>query len=613
MSTPLISTPGGRRSFLITCALALLVILVAIPFTQGEYFVLLLAQTFLFAAAAVTLDVVWGYTGIPELGHSAWFGTGALVVGYMMTDLGPTGLVMSSGGSFGQYILGILLGTVIAGAIGGLVAWYSFSRNGTHFYIAVVTLALTTALGAVYLQVPQITGGENGIFGYAIDWVTTTGWYYTGAIVFALVTAACWVFVRSDFGLLIRAVRDNERRVRYLGFDVERVKIVTYTMSAAVDGFVGALYSTMVGAVSAPLFGFDFATQMMVWVAVGGRATIIGPAVSTIALSLIGSALNRQFPAQWGLFLGALFVIVMVFFSAGFLPPVARWIGRRLFGEDYHHRDHRALIAEDEPEARDYAPGPVVVCADTRFSYGKLNVLRGVDLEILRGELLCIVGPNGAGKSTLIEVLSDGYRRIQGSVEFKLGNGVRHYHQAPHQIARKSIVRKFQIPALFKSLTVAEHILLGTCNGSWPSFWRRTSQVRVPRAVLDICAATGLVGRENVAAPNLAHGLKQGLEIAMAASARPELMFLDEPTAGLTSNERSVVGDILRELTGAGITLVLIEHDLDFVCRVADRIAVLHDGRVLECGTPDEMMASKVVKEAYLGTHQTDDSVAAAQ
>ena len=171
-----------------------------------------------------------------------------------------------------------------------------------------------------------------------------------------------------------------------------------------------------------------------------------------------------------------------------------------------------------------------------------------------------------------------------------------------HSIARAGVARKFQIPHLFDSLTVAETILLAQRKGRIPSPWRRTKQIPVARSVLDIVEATGLEGREDTPSPALAHGLKQGLELAAATSVRPELLLLDEPTAGLTSNERHVIGDVFRRLVEAGMTIVLIEHDLDFVARVADRVIVLHGGKVVETGTPEEVSASQVVREAYVGT-----------
>ena len=177
--------------------------------------------------------------------------------------------------------------------------------------------------------------------------------------------------------------------------------------------------------------------------------------------------------------------------------------------------------------------------------------------------------------------------------------------QPIHRIARAGVARKFQIPHLFNSLTVAETLLLASRKGRTPSLWRRSKEVALGRSVHDIVHATALEGRENVLSPALAHGLKQGLELAAAVSMRPELLLLDEPTAGLTSNERHVLGEVFRRLVDAGMTIVLIEHDLDFVARVADRVIVLHGGKVVESGTPDEVSASAVVREAYVGTAVT--------
>jgi branched-chain amino acid transport system permease protein len=245
----------------------------------------------------------------------------------------------------------------------------------------------------------------------------------------------------------------------------------------------------------------------------------------------------------------------------------------------------------------------VAVVSEVEFSYGSLEVLRGVDFEIRSGELLCIVGPNGAGKSTLLNVLTDGKLSARGSISFFLHHGEVVRRGKPiHRIARAGVARKFQIPHLFDSLTVAETILLASRKGRIPSLWRRTTTIPVAKSVLDIVGATGLDGREDTPSPVLAHGLKQGLELAAAVSVRPELLLLDEPTAGLTSNERHVIGEVFRRLVGAGMTIVLIEHDLDFVARVADRVIVLHGGKVVESGTPAEVSASAVVREAYVGT-----------
>jgi ABC-type uncharacterized transport system ATPase subunit/ABC-type branched-subunit amino acid transport system permease subunit len=589
-----------RPDFIIAGAAALAV-LAALPFGIDEYHVVLITQAFTFAIAAISLDLVWGYAGIPDLGHSVWFGVGALTVGLMTTRVSGSGLVLEAGGTLGTYLLAILLGTVAAAVIGGIVAWYAFpSRGANPFYIGVVGLALSTAIQPLYTQFPAITGGENGLFGFGYAGLSTDGWYYLIGTCFVLAVGGALVLARSDFGLLVTAVRDNERRARYLGNDVERIKIVVFALGAGVAGFAGALYGAVVGLVSAPLFGFEFATQMLVWVAIGGRATILGPAVGAVLLSLAGSELNSSFPAQWNMALGVLFVAVVVFVPDGIIAPWAKWLRRRIMGGE------RALMADLVGSVAGNGSRVLAAIKDVRFGYGALQVLRGIDLEIDRGQLLCIVGPNGAGKSTLIEVLTDGRRPIAGSIAFDLENTRDHHRRPPHAIAQSGLIRKFQIPALFRSLTVAEHLLLAAHRGAWPSPIRRSTRIAVPQTVLDISIATGLDAHMAQSSGALAHGLKQGLEIAMAVAARPILLLLDEPTAGLTAAERGIVGGILRRLVANGITIVLIEHDFDFVGEVADRVAVLHDGRVVESGSFAEVSRSAIVRDAYLGTAGAD-------
>lgn len=572
----------------------------------------LLTTAFVYAIAAVSLDLVWGYVGAPDLGHALWFGIGALSVGAMTTVTDKTGLVIDVHDSSWRYVVGIILGMIVSAALAGIVGRFSFSARGSAFYIAVVTLALTTVATTLYSQFPKITGGDNGLFGFGPANVTPRTWYYVALAALTLVVIGAVVLVRSDLGLLLKAVRDNETRTRYLGYDVERIKTVTFMGGAAIAAFAGGLMAVIYGLVSSDLFSFVFATQMLVWVAVGGRGTIIGPVIGAIVLQLVGAHLSAQFPTQWNLVEGVLFVLVVVFVPDGVLPFVTRQIGR--LATSLHTR--RGDMASREPQGvggRRITPdpagapqrpttSPVIAVSDLHFGYGSLQVLRGVDLQVNRGELLCIVGPNGAGKSTLVSVLADGNMRIDGEIRYELGSHTSHRRRPPHRIARYGVSRKFQSPQLFESLSAAETILLARLGGKLPSFWRRSEVVPVSPAVVDVLDATGLHGRDNERGTTLAHGLKQGLEIAAAVASRPQVLLLDEPTAGLTLNERAVIGKVLRRLVGNGMTVILIEHDLDFVNQIADRVVVLHGGRIIQDGTPDEVSSSQVVREAYLGT-----------
>jgi branched-chain amino acid transport system permease protein len=588
-----------RRSSLIGAVVAVLVFVV-LGAVGSDYDTGLLTTAFVYGIAAVSLDLVWGFVGAPDLGHALWFGIGALTVGALTTTTDSTGLVVSVQGGALRYTVAIILGMVIAAALAGVVGRFSFSAKGSSFYIAVVTLALTTAATTLYSQFPTVTGGENGLFGFNPIAVDARTWYFVALGALTVITAGALLLVRSDVGLLLRAVRDNETRTRYLGYNVENVKTVTFMGGAALAAFAGGLLALITGLVSADLFSFVFATQMLVWVAVGGRGTIIGPVVGAIGLQLAGARLSADFPTQWSLFQGLLFVLVVVFVPDGILPPLTRLAGRLL------HRGapagERTIVADPALPPERPTTSPVISVSDLRFGYGSLRVLRGVDLQVNRGELLCIVGPNGAGKSTLVSVLADGNLRAEGAIHYELGTHTSHRRRPAYRIARYGVSRKFQAPQLFASLSAAETILLARRGGRLPSFWRRTSTIPVSPAVLDVLDATGLTRRDNEKGTALAHGLKQGLEIAAAVSSRPQVLLLDEPTAGLTHNERAVVGQVLQRLVQGGMTIILIEHDLDFVNEIADRVVVLHEGRIIEDGTPAEVSRSDVVREAYLGT-----------
>lgn len=578
---------------------ALLAVLAVAGLVTGDYQTSLLTTGFIYAIAAVSLDVVWGYVGAPDLGHALWFGIGALTVGIMTTSVDDTGLVVEVHGGVGRYLLALLIGMVVAAAVAGIVGKFSFSARGSAFYIAVVTLSLTIVAASLYSQFPGWTGGGNGLFGFAPIGVSQQTWYYVALAVLAVVALLAVVLVRSDLGLLLRAVRDNENRTRYLGYNVENVKTAVFMGGAAVSALAGGLMALVTGLVSADLFSFLFATQMLVWVAVGGRATIIGPVIGAIGLELVGARLSAGFPAQWSLVEGALFVAVVVFVPDGILPPIGRLVAR-LTG--WRASGQRRLVADTTPAPEQPTRTPVARVGGLHFGYGSLQVLRGIDLDIERGQLVCIVGPNGAGKSTLVSVLADGRLPIRGSVSYLLGERTINTRPTPHRLARLGVSRKFQSPALFASLSCAETVLLAQRAGRLLSPLRRSQEIPVSPASLDVLEATGLGGRDNESAAVLAHGLRQGLEIAAAVASRPQVLLLDEPTAGLTHNERRVVGSVLRRLVDKGMTVVLIEHDMDFVNEIADRVVVLHHGQIIEDGAPHEVSDSGVVREAYLGT-----------
>jgi branched-chain amino acid transport system permease protein len=359
-----------------------------------------------------------------------------------------------------------------------------------------------------------------------------------------------------------------------------------------------------------------FATEILIWTAVGGRGTLLGPAIGAILIGLVGPRLSASMPFMWSLFLGLLFITVVTFTPAGIFPACIsgiRSLIRVLAARSGASRgaepavDSRELFSR--PTNAEAAPSPsanhdtVMSVENVYRAFGALRVLRGVSIDVRRGELLCIVGPNGAGKSTLLGVLSDGTVPHQGSVRLRVHGGDRPLRGLePFKIVRAAIGRKFQTPNLFESLTPIEAVLLAARKGRPPSPWRRYKQAEVPHAVSEIFRSTGLLEVANLPARDLPHGLKQALELAMTVALEPEILLLDEPTAGLTADERALIGQLLSGIVRhERITVVLIEHDFEFIRRIADRIAVLHDGRMILIGTVAEVAGSPLVRQIYLG------------
>ncbi len=591
-----------RRTAVRTVLLAVAAVAAMLgPVLGDRYTVYLLTQAFIYAALAVSLDLVWGYAGILDLGHAVWFGIGALAVGVMTTTVGRDGMVVAVHGGAGTYAAAVLLGMLASALAAAVVGAYCFSwRGSTRFYVAIVTLAVSVVCEALYLE-QRWTGGDNGLFGFQLRLLDRIAWYEVCLALLGVTLAVGVVLTRSDFGLLMRAIRDNEARARHLGFRVDLLKVAILAGGAALAALVGGVYGAAVGLVSSPLFGFLFSTQIVVWVAIGGRGTLLGPVLGAIVLEFASSSLDRSFPDQWQLLVGLAFVAVVVFIPDGLLPPLGRLLERLLLGGE-GRRPQRSLVPAAVPGGTEGRGEVVAALSEVTFAYGALQVLRGVSMEVRRSELLCLIGPNGAGKSTLMALIGDGTMRHGGSIRFQLDGLSVHRGRTVDHLARRGVIRKFQTPSLFESLTVAETLLLARHRGQLPSLWRRTRRIEVPGAAVELCRLSGLDRHLDVRASALPHGLQQALELAATVAAWPELLLLDEPTAGLTAQERRVVGEVLRHLSREqGRTILLIEHDLEFVDELADRVVVLQDGGVLADGSSDEIKRSETVRRGYLG------------
>ncbi len=590
--------PGASRTLLIGCLVAASIAVWFAPLVFDSYTVNILVRSFLYACVALTVDVLWGTMGVLTFGQSAFFGIGAYAAGLTFVHLGysPTNLVLALAGAI-----------VAAGVVAALIGWLAFGPGASQLYASVITLVLPIVVTQVIFSGGNFTGSSSGLSGFEVPDLSIEAWFRLAGLALVALTGLTWIVLRSDAGRLLVSVRENEVRCRYLGLDPQRLKLIVFIVAGMVGAAAGFAYACFTSVIAPELTGFVFGTELVVWVALGGRGTLIGPVLGTLLIDWSTAQLSGEFPFVWKLILGVVFVLVIVLFPRGLGPVLGdgiRAVVRRLLPR----RTEAGLGLGVEPapdRAARRTQGPALAIQGVSKSFGSLQVLRGIDLTAEVGELVSLVGPNGAGKTTLMRCIADGAERSGGMIAL---NGVEIGRRPPEDCVALGVGRKFQTSNIFDSLSVRDCLRIARSRLDRPSLWATDPVLQLPLAATHVLAATGLDGRLDTPARLLSHGMKQALELAMVLALEPSILLLDEPTAGLTKAERTVIGGILTELAARGdICILLVEHDLEFVRNISSRMVVLHQGQLVLDGSVEEVVGSELVRSIYAGSGHLGD------
>jgi len=585
----------NRVFWVLGLALVSLAIIGAGPFLFDTYTVNILVRSFLYAATALTVDILWGYTGILTFGQSAFFGIGAYAAALTFTHFGF---------STEMALLALVAGVAVSAAVAAIVGWISFWHGASSLYVAIVTLALPIIVVQLLYTGGTFTGSSSGLVGFEAFDLSVEAWFWITGSALVVLTVGGWFLVNSDFGRVLVALRENESRCTYLGINAPRLKILLMVVAAVIAALAGYGYASYTVVVAPEIASFVFGTELVIWVALGGRGTLIGPVLGTIAIDFISAYLSGNLPYVWKLIVGIIFVVVIVALPEGFLPVITR-AGRWLSG-CFRHAPKIAQsgsvalsLAEPPSTVGEGAGQPAVSVKSLDKRYGSSTILEGVHFTASGSEILSIVGPNGAGKTTLMRCLSSGTERSAGTVFFY---GADIGRLPPYSVTALGVGRSFQTTSLFDTLTVAECLRLARFRLQRPAFWRRDQRLALPPAAMRVVVATALDTQLTTEARHLSHGKKRALELAMVLALEPQILFLDEPTAGLTKQERTLIGSILVDLTRReALCVLLIEHDLEFVREISTRILVLHQGKVLLDGSVQEVVESEIVRSIYAG------------
>lgn len=618
-------------------ALAAVLLFAVAPAVLSDFRLNLLAKFLCFAIVAAGIGLAWGRGGMLTLGQGVFFGLGAYIMAMhlQMADAARLGNdvpdFMEIAGirelpaywqPFASAPVAIIAILVLPALVAAALGYGVFKRRVKGAYFAILSQAMAAAL-AILLTGQQTIGGFTGLsdfrafFGFKLsDPLNRQMLFFIAAGTLLVVVAVVRQLMHSRYGELLVAVRDQEERVRFLGYDPANVKIVAYVVAAFFAGIAGALFTPIVGIISPADIGVVPSIAFLIGVAIGGRTTLLGPVLGAIGVAWAQTALSEQFPSGWTYLQGVLFIVVV-----GFVPGRA---GRTVADPAPRHRRaqtetrrqraaragaHRPVAGADRGEGAhpmiDHEPkrggnagmsSEYLEVRGLSVSFDGFQAVTDVDLTVLQGDLRFLIGPNGAGKTTLIDAIT-GLTPATGSAQ---KSGVELLGKKVHQIARLGVGRTFQTASVFEQLSVLQNldIAAGAGRSALTLLRRRKSVLPSIEEALEI---TGLGALRDQPAGVLAHGQKQWLEIGMLLVQNASVLLLDEPVAGMSAEEREETGNLLRRIGGERV-VVVVEHDMDFMRAFATSVTVLAGGRVLSEGTVEQVQADPKVQQVYLGT-----------
>ena len=584
----------------------------------NDYVYLLLNIMALNAIVVLGLNLLVGATGQVSLGHAAFYGLGA----YLSAIAGTTWLW--------PLPAALAFSLACTGLIAFLLALPTLRLEG--HYLVMATLGFNIIVSIILGQMETLTGGPSGFPGIpklALGPLTLDSDRAFYCFIWGLFTVLlCLTLNLTDgrMGRAFTAIHERDLTAQALGVATFRTKVAVFVLSALYAALAGFCYAHYVTFISPKTFDIFYSVQVVTMVAVGGMGNLWGGLAATVLLTGLPEILHR-FEDLHVLLYGLVLMGVLVFCPQGLTAvPVSRLLrsgGKRSIDdlpEEKGMGAQRRLWSEMVPSGNGQdGLGVSNVFSGTEekptvlemkrisVSFGGLQALSGVDLNLFSGEIVGLIGPNGAGKTTLLNVISGVLRPDEGEGFL---DGRPFLGLPAHEITRRGMGRTFQTAQVFPHLSVLENVLLGyhvhgrtgmiaACLHS-PA--ERREEARLRREGMALLETFGLARKAEWKGEELSLMEQKLLEVARALALNPSVLLLDEPVGGLNPGESKVLVDHVAHLRRGGMGIVLVEHDMNVVMQLADRVVVLQHGRLIASGTPSEIQRNPKVITAYLGT-----------
>ncbi len=602
-----------------TAWLVAAVVAAAIPAVlfHDSYLMGTFASIVIFGIVLVGLDLVIGYGELLAFSHGAFFALGAYVMGVLSARYGVPLLAGAAIAIAANAVLALLIGAATLRLQG--------------YYLAVATLGFGIIVVEMLGAFVDLTGGWSGlrgmaptaVFGYRVT--EDVEFYAIGAVVLIIGIALARNIMHSRFGRAVRASGSDTLAAEMLGIPTARIRLNLFVIGALYASVAGSLYAAFLRVVTPANFDVVTSIDMVLMLFLGGKETLWGPLLGATILRLLPD-LAEGFNDYKTLVQGILFVAVLMFFPRGLAGLLLHFrdAGRRGRAPESAQQDRAAtktgidafvahnIVASSSPASKNAVSGAANVLHVERLSksFGGVAAVADVSFGLRAGQLKAVIGPNGAGKTTLFNLLTGVLEPDSGSLHLygRPFSAVR-----PHRIARQHVARTFQSPRLFANMTVLENVLVGRhtklraglANAILPNRDTRLEEQEAVQSATALLQTLGLAHLANGSIDTLAFGQRRLLEIARCLAMEPRILLLDEPAAGLNDTEKGELRELLLGLQGAGITILLVEHDMRLVMSVAEEIVVLDHGAKIAEGSPEQIRSDKAVLEAYLGAEAT--------
>jgi ABC-type branched-subunit amino acid transport system ATPase component/ABC-type branched-subunit amino acid transport system permease subunit len=580
-----------RAAVLLVLGAALLLAPVAAP----PFWVTLLNYIGLYSIVSLGLVLLTGVAGQTSFGQAAFVGLGAYTTAYLSLNhpaLSP----------WFNLLIGVALTSVIALFLGFITL-----RMKGH-YLPLATIAWGISLYYIFGNL-EFLGGHTGLAGipalsfFGIEMRSERHFYY---LIWAIALASLWAtrnLLDSRPGRAVRALKGGLEMAEAFGVDAGGLKIVIFVYAALLACISGWLYAHLQRFVNPTPFGINQGIEYLFMAVVGGAGSVWGAVVGATVITLLKQVLQDWLPrllGRDGNFEVVVFGILMILLLQRTRDGVWPWLARAF----PQKKPLPVSKATPLPKRTRGNEGELLVIERARKQFGGLVAVSDLSFKLYRGEILGLIGPNGAGKSTMFNLISGALTLTAGTIAFE---GQSTGNRQPFQIARLGICRTFQHVKLIPAMSVLDNVALGAylrgSSGVTRAALRldRKEEARTLAEAATQVERVGLNEHLHAAAGSLSLGKQRIVEIARALAGDPCLLLLDEPAAGLRYLEKRELASLLRSLREEGMTILLVEHDMDFVMGLTDRLVVMDFGEMLAQGLPGEIQKNPLVLEAYLG------------